>query len=177
MTSPEGETLPRNQYHITNIPFIAARDFRSTIINDPDLIEDAWDQKSEHCALVRNAVIIATYRIVHPVNLRLPVSDHFHNLPVAENDRQIGRLVSARQNWTLESAVVFYRSYTTSLLTIKGRIYIATAAWGPISIKRYISLGFTNTGKSYLDDRYPNPLWILVRGNVPSLTQELVRGH
>jgi predicted GNAT family N-acyltransferase len=151
------------QYNIVSIPFEDARQFRTGMQIHPDLVSDAWDGFSNHFAVTVDDKIIATYRIVNAQNDRLPVSDHFPDLPVTSGDLQIGRLVTSRQMWTLESGVRLYSQYVERFEQITTRVYVATAKWGPFSPRRYRSLGFVETGAAYEDKRYKLPMIILVR--------------
>ena len=159
LSSPDSNT----RYRANPIDFKACRAFRMEVVEEAGLIEDFWDAYSDHIALYCDDVLIATYRIVRPFENRLPVNEHGPNLPVSAADRQIGRFVTSRSRWTFESFLYFYRQYQQHLREMAGRVYIATARWGPISGKRYLSLGFNDTGIGYKDDRYPYELTILVK--------------
>ena len=155
--------MTKHEYKAVHLSFAECRAFRSVLVENQELVEDEWDSDSDLVALISNSEIIATFRIVRPVDNRLPVSDHFPELPVSGSDRQIGRFVSSRKRWTIEAAQYFYQYYKQLLESITGLTYVATAEWGPISVKRYKSLGFKDTGRRYMDDRYPDELFIIVR--------------
>jgi hypothetical protein len=149
--------------NVVRIPSAESQAFRRSIIANAELIEDVWDQHAEHVALCEGDVTIATFRLVHPSGRRLPVSEHDACLPVADEDRQVGRLITTRSRWTLNAGLFFFAEYTRLLSEIPGRIYVATANWGPISPKRYQTLGFRDTGVRYSDARYPDEMIVLVR--------------
>ncbi len=159
------------RYRAIPIDFEACRAFRMKVVEEEGLIEDFWDAYSDHVALCRDDVFIATYRIVRPFDNRLPVSEHERSLPISVPDRQIGRFVTSRSRWTFESFLYFYHQYQQRLREMPGRVYVATARWGPISAKRYLSLGFNDTGICYNDNRYPYELTILVKE--PDLSQSM----
>jgi hypothetical protein len=148
---------------VVRLPFETCRAFRAKMMTHSELVEDFWDRHAEHIGLVVDDRLIATFRVVYPHERRLPISEHFPDLPVDAPDRQIGRLITVRAHWTIESGVYFYRYYVDQFLASPGRIYVANATRGPISTKRYQSLGFVDTGLRYSDRRYAGELSVLVK--------------
>jgi hypothetical protein len=154
---------PESCYREVQVPFEICKNFRKKVVDQDGLIEDYWDAHSDHMALYRHNALIATYRIVRPAERRLPISEQEPSLAVDVCDRQIGRLVTSQNRLTLDSMRFFYPRYLQRIRELSGRIYVATAEWGPISVRRYIAMGFHDTGIRYKDGRYPYELSILVK--------------
>lgn len=148
---------------VVAISFESSRAFRAALATHPDLIEDRWDRHADHIGLLVDDHLIATFRMVHPYGNRLPLTDHFPDLPVSELDRQMGRLVSSRSKWTRGSRLFFYRYCAEHYFATSGRIYVAATDRGVFSLRRYEALGFVDTGRCYFDSRYAGPLRVLVK--------------
>jgi hypothetical protein len=98
---------PESYYREVQVTFEICKDFRKEVVDQDGLIEDYWDAHSDHMALYRHNALIATYRIVRPVERKLPISEQEPSLAVYMCDRQIGRLVTSRNRLTLEACGSF----------------------------------------------------------------------
>src|SRR5262245_10325139 len=76
------------------ISFGHSRAFRARHVRHPDLTTDDWDEVSEHMGLFVDGGLAATFRIVHAVDRRLPVSDHISDVWIDGADVQFGRFVA-----------------------------------------------------------------------------------
>lgn len=161
------------------IPFETSRDFRARVLSHGGLISDEWDPHADHIGFFRNDVLMVTFRMVRPVDGRLPISEHAADLPVADEDRQIGRFAAlGLDHWNFRSAMIFYDQWRETIAT-QGRVYVAVPAAGPavISIRRYATLHFEDTGRRYYDDRYAREFCILRRLNAPAAERAATAPH
>jgi predicted GNAT family N-acyltransferase len=150
-------------FDLRPVSFDVAREFRKRYVGHPALIEDPWDDVSAHIGLFALGKLIGVYRVVSPLVGRLPFSEHAPTFRVEHSDRQIGRFATARSLWTTLAGVALYQRYLDEIRKSEGRVFVATAEWGPISVRRYESLGFVRTGITYDDARYPHALHLMLR--------------
>lgn len=159
--------IQSSRFKVEAIPFARSRAFRAAHTPHADLVQDKWDESSDHFGLFVDGSLAATFRIVHPADRTLPVCEHLHGLTIEDQDVQIGRFLADSallKRYSRGSFAFFFLDYFGVYLRLsKHRIYVALLNGGAFSARRFKAIGFTETGARYFDDKYGEELIILVK--------------